>query len=517
MDTTIIYTVDDVVFKVNGESLPVNHVRLDLALNTIPSFSVDLPPTKFDSSLLKIGSPSLQDAKNLLSVCFDWANQRAKCELKVELSNVETKRGAKSNQVKLELKDWILGDVSLGATNTTTGYMLSLRVYHPAFNMTKFGLFSDGIDGEIDIVSAGRDNIVDTADSVFNKISDALSSKPQKAPGDTVSTLPHASSISNLFDLAKQIQSDAVSNAAPSKYLQFKGGGLPLSDVRTILSAAGLNGDDAVKAAMATTCIPYDGASTWDTCVEATEIWGCTIIPTYNEQKLTVVPTEPWLEPELTVNDSQIQQLVFPAFDSNPILGVKCSNPLATSIDGTSHAAEDAIDGNLVGTWCYIPQGVLGEDGAFLAHGKLTSIGTPPWHTAIQEAAASLRPFNISGSSHGKEGVMSGVDSSLLSALYAGQIVYAAYIFQLLFKQTFTSSFTGPVIIDVTGGVLIPGKSMSIKEDGKTVFNGYVIGATHDFNVSSSTATTSVTLSYCRNDGGYKDVCEEGDRNPIYK
>lgn len=512
MGSNIVYTVKNVEFTVDGFKLPVNSVRLDLALNQIPYYMIDVPPCGWNDNLIKIGSPGLADGKQLLKQCFEWANKRAICKLKIELQ--PTSDGNAGNPVKLELNDWVLGNASLGTVNVTNGYLLNLQVFHPAFNLTKFGLFCDGLAAPLDLTTVSGSDIVSIADSTYKKIVESLNSVPQKTPDKNIESLPRPAGEKELFDLAKKILQLATQNASPSRYLSWGGGGLPLSTVQSTLGTVGVDGQKAITVAMASECIPRQGASVWDSVLAAAENWGCVIVPTYTSSTLSVTPSNPWAKPSASVSDTQISQLQFPSFDSDPVLGIRCVNSQAATLSGVSTDFEDKINENMVSTWCYIPQGVAtGDSSNMLAHGRLYNIGTPQWWGSLAAAAQSLRTYDMDGKSHEDEAASaSNPDESIESALFAAQVVYAAYIFQLLFKQTFTASFSGPVLLS-----LIPGSVVSVKDKSGSVFNGYMIGVSHTFSVSSSSAMTSVTLSYCREEGGYKGVCEEGDSNPLYK
>ena len=512
MGSNIVYTVKNVEFTVDGFKLPVNSVRLDLALNQIPYYMIDVPPCGWNDNLLKIGSPGLADGKQLLKQCFEWANQRATCKLKIELQ--PTSDANSGSPVNLELNDWVLGNASLGTVNVTNGYLLNLQVFHPAFNLTKFGLFCDGLAAPLDLTTVSGSDIVSIADSTYKKIVESLNSVPQKTPDKNIESLPRPAAEGDIFKLAKKIIQLATENASPAKYLLWKGGGLPLSTVQSTLKTVGVDGKKAVTVAMASECIPRQGASVWDSVLAAAENWGCVIVPTYTSSTLSVTPSNPWAKPSASVSDTQISQLQFPSFDSDPVLGIRCVNSQAATLSGVSTDFEDKINENMVSTWCYIPQGVAtGDSSNMLAHGRLYNIGTPQWWGSLAAAAQSLRTYDMDGKSHEDEAASaSNPDESIESALFAAQVVYAAYIFQLLFKQTFTASFSGPVLLS-----LIPGSVVSVKDKSGSVFNGYMIGVSHTFSVSSSSAMTSVTLSYCREEGGYKGVCEEGDSNPLYK
>lgn len=515
MGSNIVYTVKNVEFTVGveGFKLPVNSVRIDLALNQIPYYMVDVPPCGWNDNLVKIGSPGLTDGKQLLKQCFEWANNRAPCKLNIELQ--QTSDGNAGSPVKIELNDWVLGNASLGTVNVTNGYLLNLQVFHPAFNLTKFGLFCDGLAAPIDLTTVSGDNIVAIADSTYKKISEALKKLQQKTPDKHIESLPRALGMEKLNDLAANITHLATQYASPLDYLLWEGGEeLPLSTVRSTLIHVSKKGDDAVRVAMASECIPRRSASVWDSVLAAAENWGCVIIPTYTAKTLSVTPSNPWAKPSVSVNDTQISQLQFPSFDSDPVLGVRCVNSQAATLAGVSVDFENKINESMISTWCYIPQGVVtGDRQNMLAHGRLYNIGTPPWWGSLAAAAQSLRTFNMTGKSHDDEAASaSNPDESIESALYAAQVIYAAYIFQLLFKQTFSASFSGPINLS-----LIPGSVVSVKDKIGSVFNGYMIGVSHTFSVSSSSATTSVTLSYCREEGGYEGVCEEGDSNPLYK
>ena len=499
----VICTPSNVSFSLGGVTTPVNSIELCLSVNTIPYATVVIPPTSKTGDH-KIDNLSLSQSANILKNLYRFADELKECSLSFTLDEV----GGSSQQINLS--GWLLTSVAPVTVSQMSGYTLACRIHHPAYRLLRYGYFGGSLKTppSYNFVDPGVADLVDAADTVLTQIRTAEKVQPDFRT-------PSAPFASSYEEITKNIDQLLGEIPLPSTYLKFESDGTKLPLDNALGSITTGDGSAARNIAMCMSLTPSHNESIWDAFMSAASLWGCCVLPTFEQNKLTVSPITPWSKPTYTIPETSVYALSMPPYDANPVIGVKCAassgGPL---ISGTSQPFESGLEGDKLSEWTYIPKGCVGQ----MANGRLIEIKTPPWMAVLQFAAQAMRACVISGDSKpGSNISVKDPMKGMTEGLYEAFCYYAAYMFQLMYKQKYCARVTCPLLISDSGGTITPGKSLSVQsETGSTVINGYISDVVHNISIDSGTAMTSIGISHCRPVGGYENIVPEGTKNPLY-
>ena len=514
-----ILTVKTVKFMLGPNNTPVNTVELHLSLNTIPYALVTFPPHVYSSKGYDIQNPNLQDVKSLMDILYSLARKETECSFDLELED-----SAGGVPQKINLKKWILGDVSISTVSTIAGFVIACKIYHPAYRLLKHGYFAGNLAQPLDLSLIGTKatDLVDAADIVLDEL---VYSEQRDNSNINFKSIPHAATYEAVKGKIQQLTQNLASQAKPSKYLKyapsfepsFSYSTKPLESLLSEISGF-CDADSALSIAMCSSFMPSANISAWDAFLQSCTYWGCHVIPNFLSEQLPVTPISPWGKPSYFIPEGRIANMTLPAYDANPLLGVKSADAVfGTDETGSTFLLADSMEDVTQTEMVYIPEGNLD-----ILTGRIQSISMPPWLSSLEQAATSLRECVVDGDTSGKDQVNAGSSDSLIDEVYSAWVRYAVYAFQLGYKQTYASSMTMPLYIYTDGKgdkkkYLLPGLTLRVTSEGSGVIDGYITDITHRINIDSCSGLTTVNMTHCRPPGGYPGVAEEGDANPLYK
>ena len=416
MGKDIIYTVKSAKFTIDGKEWPINSIDLVLAINAIPYAVVNMPPHFYDSKGYSIQNPDLQDVKTGLDYLYKMADNDAKCNLELSLQA----SGGDNNTVKIECKDWILSDVSASAVSTVAGFLVSCKIQHPAYNLIRNGYFAGSLDAPLDFGEIGVevDNIIDAADTVIEEMVDA----DKREISDLKPDVPHAADYSEIESAVEKMMGQIESKAKPSDYLEMitsvnneKYNEKPIKSL--VEKYSELFDPECLDVALCSSVCPDEQVSVWDAISQACALWGCSILPTFMSEKLKVFPITPWGKPFYKIDEKRIYSMNLPAYDANPLLGIKCANGIAgDEAHGSTFAAYKNIEDETQSELVYMPTGNLDK-----LHGRMLSISAPPWLTVLMAVASSMRECVVNGDCTDNENVQIGSKEDLMDMVYEAQ------------------------------------------------------------------------------------------------
>lgn len=533
---------------------PVSSVTISLQASDIPTASIIIDPAheaNADADSSDVSTAISGTIGNLK----DWndrvqavaADPKNKATLTITIEPASSTDGGITQSVTL--KDWLVIAGGIGKTgggaSAAGQFALDVTLQHPAGNLDRVMPAMGSKDTPIWGHQAYENPITGTK-AAWTALIDYLKRKPPQAelpPSACASDMPNALTISEVWQAVYESSGKIVEkmtdylewqaswpeNAAnysslPFEHSCFEGDQWCLNGVRYALTAVAQNPEDK---------------SLWDAFIHELALeWQLTLVPTYWQNKLTVMPHSPWALPAITVNDDQISNIVFPGVDPAPIGGVQMYYTTTKDpLDATWYNGNDAEGGNAVETSVLFAVMLDGEP-----IGRILKYRAPSWLQAAWQgdAAAAGRvtapaEADANGTLLTAEGVMpsDSVDSSNTGDAEArkGMIAGAAY---LCAAQMFLASYRAEVEGSVSTcllirsdfskwpeGYVIPGCVARIQavSPEKPMFDMYLTGVTHYLNAATGEASTMLTGKHCRDTAkgeSAENAIPEGTYNPIY-
>lgn len=249
----------------------------------------------------------------------------------------------------------------------------------------------------------------------------------------------------------------------------------------------------------------------------------------YTRSSLDIGPFEPWADASLSIDDSDIVSMDFPQRDPTPISGVRMIMSVTNSSTGVSYhpiGCQTKDPAYLAETF-YVPDSELSSQ---YMYGPIQQFSEPGWmvQMAQYELARSASPTSDSALVGGGKlktavttprgggvsfGPGSGGGGSSIDYSQALLACGKAYFETSLMKDwTFTA--TARLMFSANGGILCPGKVISIKADSSEVLGGYVVGVEHVISVPNRAATTRIMCTHPR--FGELPAAITSTRNALY-
>ena len=233
----------------------------------------------------------------------------------------------------------------------------------------------------------------------------------------------------------------------------------------------------------------------------------------YTRGQLEIGPFEPWADATLSISDSDIVTLDFPQTDPSPISGVRMVMSATNSDQGVSYhpIGCQAGDGAFPAETFYVPESELS---APYLYGPIQQFSEPGWMVSMANyevaqsggklsdaSGAASDQLHIAASIPRGGGVTygSGTGGGGSSIDYAQALLACAKAyFETSLMKDWGFTIGARLVFSAQGGMLCPGRVISVTSDAGEVLGGYVVGVEHVISVPSRSATTRVTCTHPR-------------------
>lgn len=520
--STAVYTVDSCSFTCGGSSYDVASVDMTARINEIPVCTVGIAPAG-GSGKASVHTLDLGSLKDVLDDLSAKAVRMTYASLRAFLSGGGP---AGSAPEQLVLDNWILVGVGLSRVSTTSMFKLECIIAHPAYALkTCPGFFYDGtnavrtdqvIDGVTDIVSAAHVAVnllktvnKDGVDIVCDPVPGM--STPLKSASEVAEDM--ASALDRLDGYLGYLKWDPGFSNASS--------GIPCEDA--LLDGRMILG---MKHAMVAAWIGGgSGKSVWDGLMGMSQEFGISVVPTYAEKTLSVVPTNPWMKPDIVIPDHYVSEFDAPGLDPDPVYGMTTrAEESFVPPPGTTTFSMDELSGMAAPG----PPSVLAfvPSASVVGIGGIKVVGRPQWYVDASAFAADMASMegldDVADGSVTFDQAMasdpagSSQDNPDLKTWHNAVTTYLANRFMTSYREGVSASMLCPFLPNWGGSPVIPGKT-AVFTSGEPLFQGMVSVVHHHIDCASSTASTTLVLSHCVTDSSIAGALGSQPSCPMYR
>jgi len=248
----------------------------------------------------------------------------------------------------------------------------------------------------------------------------------------------------------------------------------------------------------------------------------------YTQSTLEVGPNEPWAETSLTIDDSDIVSLQFPASDPSPLSGIRIvANNTADALPPGYHVVS-CQTGDAPAEIFYIPQSELSAE---YLYGPIQQFQEPSWLGHMANGEQNRDDYRLEDTVLDQDGNLStavtvgrggsagfsggGGEQSGTAAISYSEAMLAcakAYYETSLMKDW---SFTANLRLRFSaGGCICPGRVLGVQAGSGEILSGYVVAVTHTISVPNRAASTSIVCTHPRF-GSRPDAIISG-KNALY-
>jgi hypothetical protein len=500
-----IFTVEESEFTIDGEKYDVSQVHLSSALNGIPVCSVGmyLGGSNSDNStnVIPLSLAELQDKYKKLQ---EKAIKLASCNFKIILVSSDLDSDFNTS---LDLKNWLLISVGMTPISTTAGFNINCTIVHPAYRLSLFlGTISIGT-GMLDF----NDKVEDVADPIkaselaLDTCIEANEDQPEQYMPD-INDITKAS-LKTLDEIESQIK-ESLNTVKENIKLLLKWDTSYTDAQSSILGEAQLPAfTDGIKYALLTTwTYSLFNQSYWDVLVGIiSPEFGLEVIPTYDQETLSVGPAFPWKDTDqshIDLPESMCENISFPGKDPDPLFGYIAQSdgeiPAGGLITLSEASTKKTI--SLPSQYAFIPSKPISSVG------RIRKVQLPNWLSIAREYTArgknSKGSITVGQGYDNKQSQMQASGSSgadeLLKEIATGIMLHLSNLFTLEYKSGVQAVIQCPFFTGIKDNTLYAGKRIKLlTEDGKHLFTGSICAVNHSIDCSSSTATTNISLSHC--------------------
>lgn len=535
--TSKIYTFKNVKVLIADTVYPVSSVTLYLQETSIPQLRLTLDPahTWGVNETDRASQADLMTASQWLEPLLKLAEKKVDTTLfTLDVYESNTTNAGPAQQLKLE--NWILNAAGLTGVSATGRFSLAVELLHPIASLQEggmnigsiFGKYSKGmsavaaenIPGAIVEILNAYSGIIITDPAIDSMATSGLCGAPD-VPIETYVTTFQTRLVTLAADLAQHLKWDTTlisntCNAWPLSCIDRE------SSIKNSLAGYILGG--------------LVETNLWE--ILARHIcgqWCVSIIPTFWESYLTMVPFTPWDSPCIDIHSKVISDIDFPSADPTPIAGTWISySKAAVNPDWAYFLDENSINEITFSGMGYIP--------SIEAKGQVANVQAPGWYSnmlgndaaaagAVTEPATQetnftddiVSPNGIAYDDQAAVTPNNGVTSLEHEAYRDGLYVIAKQLFLTYFRQETVIRINCPLLITYSGADtdaahhMIPGVTAQVlNEDDSTAFVFHVIGVTHNIDCQEGTAGTVISGTYTRPSGAYPGSVEDPEANPMY-
>lgn len=541
------YVCKDITATLGDWNPPVSRIVIELAESTIPLAYLIVDPAHTERAEVTPG------IKGTLSALKAWTDRAQRLAAQPDSrAQVHIKLASKDGVQKqeLELKDWIIVAAGMTGVSASGSFSLEILIQHPVGRLDRSvsGLGNGTKEPEwwyadyTDPVTGFATAYADVA--AIQKF--RVAPTPLSVPGCAESAGGGEGLAAAYSRAAEQMVAKATEITQYLKWVvQWPGNepgysNLPLADS----CFANPKLQQALKEAL-TNYVPSNESSIWSTFANGLlEHWQLSLVPTYWDQQLLVMPYSPWGNPSITVYDDEISDINFPAVDPAPLGGVRVEfTAHGGGWDQTYYLGNQAHQAQSAATEVlYLPPFAFQSEEPI---GRVYGQGIPGWLSAVQytdTAAASdasspdnrekngqknreasfTTPANVTPASK----LQATGGSTLLKprAEFVGAVYrYANQVFLAKYRSNIEAQFTTCLLLRAGGSLwpdnyVVPGcvVRLATRADKTVFFDLHVKNITHMISVGDNQVWTSWRGAYCRGDGEFDGRAKNGTYNPLY-
>jgi len=533
-----VYVFDNVRFETGGREWCVSSLVIILQENAIPTVRIVVDPVHTPAEpMAPATSATLSEIAGWHKDLQKLANDKATANLSLE---VHKRDGLEQ---ELDLKDWIVTSAGIVSVKATGAFALEVEIQHPLCLCDYAGMYLGSFIENLDFAPndlSSTDILAALYDALDKYLSTAIDETTLTQvdcytgadPGAATASAMIKDFIDKLHEAADQLI--AHLEWSPDYHNNCGYSNWPLELCLGTDPTLGLN--EIVVSAVGDYVVSALDTNLWDVISKhICPQWYVSVIPTYWENKLKLVPFTPWNEPSITFVDTDISDVVFPGADPGPLSGtiIRHKAPALggdyTSFVPVASDKEFNMDGVL-----FVPNGEV--------EGGLVMLESPHWLKALEARAASyvgeytsppkVEPTGklktAANTAYGTTpAAESGISYEYVFDIFRGALYYCAWqTFLTKFRQGVEASVHTRLLMtstnsNVPGGWVCPGHVCSVKKTsaagaGEVVFDMYITGVVHEIDCQRSTASTEITGRYARPAEGFMDVAKNGMCNPVY-
>ena len=478
-----------------GAELAVHRFALTVALNSVPVITLECTPVAAQGVGIHCHAPDFAEITSL----FQTLLARVPKYDAHGTVDIDITVNGESNAQHVTLTDWVLTDVGLSTVTPIASPVLVVVLSHPVTMLDKTGTLYENPESPLAVESVfssvdGEDT-VSIMDSVYNGFANDLDYH-------LVANLAQGGSDEQAIAIVKAFR-NMLTTYPPGKYMKGTGG------MFLAQQAPGL--DKEIRATIAEMTGPRPFCdSTWGRLVSSI----CPslmqqVTPTYEEDKLMLEPSEPWVSPTLTVKSNLVTAVDVPPRDPNPIIGVAVHR--ADSIRDEAHMA--AVRNGVLSDRSYafyFPPKVKPGD-----LGRVLNIDDSPVIMTILGKAEGKNENHGAAAGNTMEDAY-----DPLSDDYYGKMTraYAQAMFQSCYRKDCQARvLMTPVFTDANGTMLHPGRVIEVRdsESDAVLLEGQLLQLSVTGSMDGQ-AETSMLLGYVRPHDSSVCLVPDGTMNPCY-
>jgi hypothetical protein len=452
-----------------GSQHPVTSFRLSLAHQGIPTLRATIDPVNYgDGKIYKsadggVNDPTLSSLTTKYKQLSGLLEQKEGRECSFEFST----QGDDAQELKLE--GWILSGVGYPGLNTSGSIEMVVDIEHPICKLTEGNMHIFGLSTAKSKYAPG--------DGWYNSVVDAL---------EKYSKLMEDNTVIKGEDLAEALaeKSRDLIDALKTNVV-WKGNGWPTANINN----AELK--EAIEYAPADVIESINGKIPFRWFQNLMSTWMCDLLCTYKEEALTLRPFNPWVDEATTIRDDRIIDFSVPPTDPQPVAG--CIELMSAMTEGyTVLDINTAIKEFLSGGAGHVETSLPG---------CIEQMGLPSW---LYAALPNKSGLNSEGTT--TFGNTSDEPKKIVFARLPDES--KREVIELLAKQTFCTLFRSSTeagvmcTLTLMDDDLIPGNVVAIETEDSVLLKFFITHVTHEANINSNYARTTVRGTYVRNDSG---------------
>ena len=496
-------TVTASVEGIPGADLSVQALDLDLAVNAIPSVTLEILPVEskggMGSKFTSVSTAKIQEVTDLYSRLSDMASTlQTKATIKAEV-----KLDCTDHPQKLELKDWILVDVGLSSVTPRAAPVLNVTFQHPIVMLARTGFIYESLESDPDeeLKMVEGDDVIEVMDDVYSKGAGDAFEYYEIAPA----------SEEGLDDQYKKKITQfrrKLAEEKPGKYIKSNVSGFFLQEVNDSLT-------DAMRFVTASMLMPmaFDGMSTWRRLIGTVcSDMQMMIVPTYDKDKLELEPHNPWQTASYMITSQFMTSVDMPPMDRYPLIGVAMDKRVFNGGGNVHGGAARSSNGTRSITQAfYVPEPAL--DGDMV--GDIMPFSDSPYILSILDAdIGANQNYHGGGAQQNPQDMTNGVEPEDHAEM---TLACAKGVFQSSYRAGCVAALTTiPMFTDYYGKAVYPGRVVNVQdeESGVTLFYGMI--TTMKVRLSANGGgSTYYGISHARPYSG-SQLIPEGTENPCY-
>jgi len=470
-----VYTIKSGYVTDGSTAVPVSMFNMSLAHNGVPKIKIEIDPVHNGT-----GSPEGGDGSDARVAAFYQAYARYNAifdqiELRegASISFTFTIAGTDGSSDTLTLANWVVLDVGIGGFSFGSAFKILLTIGHPAAKLNNGGMYLPARSTDSSkIVPIQGDNVLDTAvRNLKEKIKFGIASSTSK---DVKTLINRTSELVSLLP-------------AYLKWSSIGGQGMPVLDSE--LAAY-------VGHAMLSSLSNLRQVSPWEfVSRELVNRWFLSIRPTYWKPHLEIGPNNPWAEPLITIEDTNIASITSPS-SGDRLSGIINSSLVPALAGTTSMQFSDGVSAE------YSRSQAVIEDIA----GPVLPVNIPAYLSDVVSAAMKNRNSSLpdalrkSYTTNTPIPELDAFASGLAGQIENAMVKVCKQVFCNYYRQSSSILIKTKLMLSAPGGIdgehIVPGFTCNITSNGTPVIKFLVTAVDHVVNCNSSEAYTVIAGAY---------------------